>query len=269
MKVHVKCNWAQVIEGVIDSAHSNYLHQDVVRPTDAALKESQDLGLTVERPSNDGAPRIEALNTTYGFRYAAIRKPNVDADKNKYVRITCWIAPFYSMFPGAQGWEHVQGMVPIDDENTVFNFWKYRFDRPVTDEEREFALTLSGFRLGPDVDPKTWDVHRNRANNWLQDRNAIRKGTSWTGIDGANLQDIAVEESMGAIFDRTKEHLGTSDVAVIRMRRLMLDSARELANGGAPVGMAGMSTLDKLRAEETMMPLADPWERLCAHGALS
>jgi phthalate 4,5-dioxygenase oxygenase subunit len=269
MKVNVKCNWAQVIEGVIDSAHTNYLHQDVVRPNKDVRGASVDVGETIERPSNDGQPKIEALNTTYGFRYAAIRKPNIDADKNKYVRITLWIAPFYSMFPGAKGWEFVQGMVPVDDENTVFNYWRYRFDRPITEDERNFVRGQSGFRLGPDVDPQTWDLRRNPDNLWLQDRESMRAGKSFTGIDGANLQDIAVEESMGPIFDRTKEHLGTSDVAVIRMRRLLIDSARALANGGEPLGLAAMSDIGSLRAEEAVMPVNDPWERLCAHGALS
>jgi phthalate 4,5-dioxygenase oxygenase subunit len=269
MKVKVKCNWAQVIEGVIDSAHTNYLHQDVVRPTSAALGASRDIGVTIERPSNDGQPRIEARNTKYGFRYAAIRKPNVDADKNKYIRVTAWIAPFYSMFPGAQGWEFLQGMVPIDDENTIFHYWRYRLDRPVTDQEREFVRTQSGFRLGPDVDPETWELHRNPANNWLQNRAAMTAGTSWTGIDGANLQDIAVEESMGAIYDRTKEHLGTSDVAVIRMRRLLIDSARGLEQGGTPVGMGGMADLAALHVDEAVMPLDQPWEPISAHGALT
>ena len=57
---------------------------------------------------------------------------------------------------------------------------------------------------------------------------------SCTGILGIGDQDHAVIESMGAIYDRTQEHLGTSDLMVIRMRRLLLKAAHELREHGTP-----------------------------------
>jgi len=268
MKVKVACNWAQVIEGVIDSAHTNYLHRGTVRAVTADRKGSVDIGTVVERPSNDGAPKIEARNTNYGFRYAAIRKPTVDPDKNKYIRVTLWIAPFYSMFPASEGWAIMQGMLPIDDENTVFHYWRWRTDRPVTRQERDDIRAQSGFRLGLDVDPETWVLKADSSNNWRQDRAAMREG-AWTGITGANLEDIAVEESMGPIYDRTKEHLGTSDIGVIRMRRLMLESARALAERGEPpIGLREPVALERLYADETMLPLDASWETLSPYGDL-
>jgi hypothetical protein len=140
----------------------------------------------------------------------------------------------------------------------------------MTQQERDDIAALSGFRMGLDiVDPNTFALAQTRANNWMQDRDAMRNGSSHSGIVGANIQDIAVEESMGPIFDRTKEHLGTSDIAVIRMRRLMIDAARALADRGEPpIGLGPDVQLEHLRAEEAMLPHADPWEPLSAYGDL-
>jgi phthalate 4,5-dioxygenase oxygenase subunit len=271
MKVKIDCNWAQAIEGVIDSAHTNYLHKDTVLPVKNDQDASVYRGANIIRPSNDGQPKIECRNTNYGFRYAAIRKPTVDADKNKYIRVTLFIAPFYASFPAGKGWANVQGMLPVDDEHTMFHFWRYCFDRPMTQQERDDIEELSGFRMGKDiVDPHTFQLRVSRSNDWLQDRAAMTGGTSHTGIAGANLQDIAVEESMGAIYDRSKEHLGTSDVAVIRMRRLMIDGARALAEKGTtPMGLGSDVHLEDLLAEEKMIPLDDSWAPISAQGDLS
>jgi phthalate 4,5-dioxygenase oxygenase subunit len=271
MKVKVNCNWVQAIEGVIDSAHTNYLHRDNIRNVIEDKETSVYRGVNINRPSDDGQPKIECRNTNYGFRYAAIRKPTLDADKNKYVRVTCWIAPIYAMFPAGRGWANIQGMLPIDDEHCYFHFWRYNHDRPMTDQERIDIAGLSGFKPGIDIiDPLTLELRGNKENNWLQDRGAMRDGTSHSGIVGANLQDIAVEESMGPIYDRTKEHLGTSDIAVIRMRRLLIDAARALQEKGAtPIGLGTDVHLEHIRAEEAMIPKSDPWEPISAYGDLS
>ena len=77
---------------------------------------------------------------------------------------------------------------------------------------------LAPFQLDTALHPA-----RTRQNQHLQDRAAMRAG-SWSGIVGVRSQDHAVAESMGPIVDRTREHLGASDVAVIRMRRRLLDA---------------------------------------------
>ena len=49
------------------------------------------------------------------------------------------------------------------------------------------------------------------ANDYLLDRE-IQRTTSYTGIWSVNDQDRSVQESMGPIYDRRKEHLGSSDL---------------------------------------------------------
>ena len=261
MKVQAECNYAQVIEGVIDSAHSNYLHSDSIKPAKNETSVYNE-AMVVDRPSNDGKPRIELKNTNYGFRYAAIRTPTVDPETRKYVRVTLWMAPFYGMFPAPKGWGNMQAMVPIDDTHTMFYYFKYRYDAPITAEERVQHEIWSGFRMGVDVIDATDFRHvQKRENNWMQDRERMQRGETWTGIRGVNMEDIAVEESMGAIFDRSKEHLGTSDIAVIRMRRLLIDAARALdERGEPPIGVAHPVDYRRLRAEERMLPIDAPWE---------
>ncbi|MBV8714768.1 MAG: Rieske 2Fe-2S domain-containing protein, partial [Chloroflexi bacterium] len=114
-KIFEDCNYAQGVEGTIDSAHSDYLHSSDIRG----------------RPK-DHAPRLEAVDTLYGFKYAAVRAPDVDADLYKYVRLTLFVAPFYAFIPpfrqgrlasdsDTPGEVAVQqAFVPIDDEHTWF-----------------------------------------------------------------------------------------------------------------------------------------------------
>jgi phenylpropionate dioxygenase-like ring-hydroxylating dioxygenase large terminal subunit len=125
-KIFEECNYAQGVEGTIDSAHSDYLHSSDVRG----------------RPK-DHAPRLEAVDTPYGFKYAAIRQPDSEADVWKYVRLTLFVAPFYALIPpfrqgrlasdtDAPGEVAVQqAFVPIDDEHAWFFSFAYNRKGPL------------------------------------------------------------------------------------------------------------------------------------------
>jgi phthalate 4,5-dioxygenase len=70
---------------------------------------------------------------------------------------------------------------------------------------------------------------------------------------------------MGEIYDRTLEHLGASDIAVIRMRRLMLEAARALAEGGeAPFAVDRRADYSDIQPLERIIPLTDAWQALYA-----
>ncbi len=86
---------------------------------------------------------------------------------------------------------------------------------------------------------------------------------NFTGIDVIRNQDTAVQESMGPLYDRTKEHLGVSDTAIIRMRRRMLDSVRAFTETDAvPLALAEPFDYGDVVAAEGMLPLAAPWQDL-------
>ena len=81
--------------------------------------------------------------------------------------------------------------------------------------------------------PGTWRRVRNASNDYLIDRE-MQRTFNYTGLPGNRAQDMAVTESMGPIYDRSSEHLGTSDTAIILMRRYLIRMARQLAAGMEP-----------------------------------
>ena len=264
IQLQIACNFMQAIEGVLDSAHSNFLHADTFKPTDSVAVSELRSDLSVERPSNDTRPRLEIEDTDYGFRYAALRRPIVSPETQQYVRVTEFIAPIYAMFPAPKGYGNTQALVPIDDEHTMLYFVKYHYDRPIDAEERRFHYSWSKAAPRIDVDAE-FRTKRTRENGWLQDRAAMDRNESFSGIAGVQIEDLVVQESMGALYDRTQEHLGASDVAVIRMRRRMLDAARALAERGeAPFAVMERSDYCDIQALEKIVPLADAWANIDA-----
>jgi len=231
------CNWAQALEGDIDSSHSDYLH-------------SSDI---VGRPT-DHAPRLEIEDTLYGYRYAAIRKPDQDPDNLQYVRITLFGAPFHTFTPplrvrrngGLYESATHRVYVPVDDETHAFFSLSVSRFGPYRPTERE-ATRETGYRPAG-----------NRENMHLQDRTAMKAG-NWSGVEGVRAQDRAMTESMGILSPRWKEHLGTSDVAVIRFRMRMLEAAKAFLRGEEPIALEPEIRHAEIHADEKVVPVSIPW----------
>jgi phthalate 4,5-dioxygenase len=90
----------------------------------------------------------------------------------------------------------------------------------------------------------------------------VQRTESFTGIDGINVQDRAIQESMGPIVDRTKEHLGPADKAIIHMRRLLRQAVKTVEEGGTPAGLA--PSYYPLRAALEVIPRDADWRRILA-----
>ena len=266
-KMHIQCNWVQCLEGVLDSAHANYLHSDTFKPTANSLSSDyRGDSLVVDRPSGDGQPRFEIENTSYGFRYAAIRRAMTEEVDKSYVRVTLFVAPFYGLFAGQKNWGALQAFVPIDDENTMLYFVRYNLKQPVDDKERERQIAWSGLIPGVDID-QNFHMMRNRENNWLQDRAAMEAGQSASGLRGVQVEDAVIQESMGPIYDRSKEHLGATDIAVVRMRSLLLRSVRGFVREEkTPLGLNKKIPYERLRGEEAIISRETTWQEVCDLG---
>lgn len=266
-KMHIQCNWVQCLEGVLDSAHANYLHSDTFKPTANSLSSDyRGDSLVVDRPSGDGQPRFEIENTSYGFRYAAIRRAMTEEVDRSYVRVTLFVAPFYGLFAGQKDWGALQAFVPIDDENTMLYFVRYNLKQPVDDKERERQIAWSGLIPGVDID-QNFHMMRNRENNWLQDRAAMEAGQSASGLRGVQVEDAVIQESMGPIYDRSMEHLGTTDIAVVRMRSLLLRSVRGfIREEKTPLGLNKKIPYERLRGEEAIISGETTWQEVCDLG---
>jgi phthalate 4,5-dioxygenase len=255
------CNWVQAMEGNIDTAHISHLHQwngidDI--PDDGSDKPGY--------PSNamswkfwrhDRAPRLEVLDTWYGYRYAGIRTtPN----GHTHVRITAYVVPYSTMvasIPYSLG----QGMmVPIDDENC----WRY-FTAPRTWRNPRGLGGANLFSIAPFTTPLTTAGNGiaprkyTMDNDFLIDRHVQRTST-FSGVEDFVSQDLMVTESMGPVYDRTQEQLGSTDKAISRMRHILISAAKGLAAGREPPAVGG--DFRSIRGAEKILEPGEDWRVL-------
>jgi phthalate 4,5-dioxygenase oxygenase subunit len=253
IKIGERTNYLQAIEGSIDSSHSWFLHQGILWDWKKRFE-----------VSTDTSPRLAAEDTPYGFRYAAIRTPVQNPDTEQYVRVTMFVLPFTALIPrpleNTQN-AHVQIFVPVDDTHTMFYgvFFSQNGSRVDTLETR----TKHHVVPGADLD-RNWFRLANEDNWFRQDREAMKQG-SFTGIQGFTNQDMACQETMGPIANRAGEHLGTSDVAIIRMRRRMLDAVRGFEADGTLIGRDPAIRYDRVRSEQKIIPIDQPWQTVAAY----
>lgn len=252
MKIGERTNYLQAIEGAIDSSHSWFLHSGIIWDWKKRTEISMDF-----------SPRLEAEDTAYGFRYAAIRIPVKNPETERYVRVTLFLMPTTAFIPRPLEPNqtcHVQVFVPVDDHRTMFyGIFFSQNDTPVDE-----AGVRAHHHVVPGVDlDRNWYRLANVENWFNQDRAAMKDG-SWTGIEGFTNQDMAAQESMGPLVDREQEHLGTSDVAIIRMRKRMLDAVRGFQRGEVLVGLDASIRYDCVRSEQKIIPVDQPWQSVGA-----
>ncbi len=252
-KALLPCNWAQVLEGAIDSAHSSSLHSSDMVPARVGSAEATETAWL--RPSTDKAPRMQVQIAPYGFRYAALRRPITNANANDYVRSTVFVAPATALIPPNNLYNVANINVPMDDTNTAFYFiaWGHPSHTPETETWRKFL----GQRVGIDLD-ENYRPLRNRENNFLQDRQAMKAG-NFTGITGFPNQDVAMWVTMGPIADRTRDRLGASDIAVVEFRRQMLDAVQAFVNGQSAIGTGEAAIPPSVCAFQAIVPKTTDW----------
>jgi nitrite reductase/ring-hydroxylating ferredoxin subunit len=252
-KVLEECNWLQALEGGIDTSHAPILHRAFGDGAPGIPSSSAFV--------RGSAPLLEVDITDYGYRYTGIRMLD---EADQYVRGYHFVMPFTQLRPGqnvGRGNERpiVSGhhWVPIDDDSCMVWNWHYSYgDYELSQEER--LMNSSG--NGPKhVDFTTFRAHGTRRNDWLIDREVQRTAT-FSGIDGVNSQDRAVQESMGFIVDRSREHLGPADRAIIAARKLLMEAVRDVQEGAPPRG-SGDSYFN-IRASEKIFPREIPWREV-------
>ncbi|NMG41917.1 Rieske 2Fe-2S domain-containing protein [Chelativorans sp. ZYF759] len=260
LKIRIPANWAQIHEGQIDSAHSSSLHSSDMVPARVEGAAADDKSWY--RPSTDKSPRMQVQTTSYGFHYAAIRRPIKNAETHNYLRITEFIAPYYSLIPPNSSYNVASVIVPINDTETAFHFIAWGgTETPSTEDWRKFNYA----RPNVDLDEK-WRPKRTLENWFLQDRQAMKLG-NFTGIPGIPNQDIAMWVSMGPIVDRSNDILGASDLAIVEFRRLMVDAARKVAEGGRAIGTEEPRLPQaRIASREGVYPKTVDWRTLVDHG---
>jgi phthalate 4,5-dioxygenase len=238
-------NYLQGLEGGLDTSHSSFLHRTL-----------DPEGLRNPR-ARSTHPRLEVLTTDYGYMYSSIR--HLPDENKNYVRLYHYVMPFYQIRAADVDEDnramHGHIWVPIDDEHTyVFNYMCNK-DRPLPYEEWQEQEHRAG-RGVQDYIPGTFKLKLNKSNDWGLDRE-IQRTTNFPGIVGVNTQDMALQETMGAIFDRSQERLGTADTAIIYMRKLLMQAAKDVMEGNDPLGTNGEGA--DVRPAEMILPADVHW----------
>ncbi len=227
-----ECHWTQGMDGDLDSSHVPFLHGSLLHGGNGA--DRPDAPSWEAQVAEDSAPRIESRPTAYGLLIGARR--NADPD-HYYWRINQWLMPWYTTIPPWTGDGPIAGhtWAPIDDAHC----WAYAFTwhptRPLTAEERVHMVERPD-GLYSELIPGTYRPKRNRANDyadpaWPEETDRMQRMRYFQD------QDVAITESMGALYDRTREHLGATDAVIIQMRRRLIAAARGLQQGTEPPGM--------------------------------
>jgi phthalate 4,5-dioxygenase len=217
------CNWLQGLESSTDPAHTTYLHR---RPAGTASVRS---GNDVAALRGDDPPEISTQNTAYGTRIFALHNaPN----GRKYLRVNNYVYPSGATPSTSTGESGYQGRwyVPIDDHSHVrFEFF-YRHSQPLN---KEALRKNRAENVGPDL------RHiRRPENRYLQDREELKAGKSYGGM-GLHFpsQDAFAIETQGAVQDRTREHLGSTDIVITAVRRTLLKAIEQVQEGKEAPGL--------------------------------
>ena len=246
-------NWLQALEGGIDSSHVSWLHSGGLK-SDPLFKGAKGN----EYNLSDLRPFFEVAEADGGLFVGARRNAE---DGQYYWRITPWVMPSFTIVP-PRGDHPVHGhfWVPVDDENT----WVYTFDyhptRTLTPEERQ--AMKDGHGVHSRNIPGTYRPQENKDNDYLMDREAQKRGETFSGVRGIAQQDASLQESMGPIVDRTKERLVSSDTGIIKARQKLRKAVEALRDDGVtPPGVDPAH--HRVRSAAVVLPQEESFLEAC------
>ena len=256
------CNWLQAYEVGLDPVHTSFLHRFL---GDAPLEAIGDNAAGKQfRSASAGdfggerwpmtrvmrefhRPEIRFEPRPWGLQITTLR-PMTEA--LTHVRITHGIFPHTFVIPLSETLTITQMHVPVDDTHTYWYAFFTSFDKPV--DPRAMREQRAQFIPGPDFIPKA-----GRHNDWGFNPEEQRSTTFLgMGEEDINVHDQWAVESMGAIQDRTREHLGTTDKVIMANRRLLLAAIDAVAAGGAAPGMADPAQLPHISGPDTVDGIA-------------
>ena len=256
------CNWLQAFEVGIDPVHASFLHRFL---NDTALDEigNNPAGKQFRSPSAGAIggerwpmtrvlrefhrPDISVEQRPWGLQLTTLRSIN---DELTHVRVTHGVFPHTFTIPLTPTMTITQMHVPIDDTRTYWYAFFTSFAEPVDKDamrnQRTHFITL------PDYVPRA-----GRENRWGYDAEEQRTRTFLgMGEEDINVHDQWAVESMGPIQNRTREHLGTTDKAIIAHRRALISAIETVQAGGQAPGMADPAMADGTLGPDTVDGIA-------------
>jgi phthalate 4,5-dioxygenase len=257
LRINTTANYLQLYEGGTDSSHVGILHSDRANP--AWMNDGSTSGVEDYNPGAisvaDDAPRLEVEATEYGYHYVAKRRgpPRPDGSETHSIRVTPVIFPTGRIIP-APAFQFYVFEVPQNDVKTS-TYLICHGPRPIDRADIIRIMGLDDERFWNERDCEfraTWD------NDMNQNRERMRE--NWTGFSGIEQEDAIIAVSMGPIVDRTKEYLCPADMAVIYLRRRLLESVRRAEAGGDPIGVS-ISDYTQIRAlVDTVIDKKTRWQ---------
>ncbi len=219
-----ECNWLQALEGGIDSSHVSFLHSNELERDPLFWKaKANQFNLDDLQPVFDVSP-------SEGGLYIGARRRVEDG--KYYWRVTQWVMPCFTMIPPrADHPQHGHFWVPINDENCWTWSYDYHPDRPLTEDERQAVLDGKGIHV-PILPDGSFRPTQNKDNDYLIDREAQKRGETYSGVMGFGMQDASLQESMGPIVDRSKENLVGTDKGIVMARNRLRQAALALQDKG-------------------------------------
>jgi phenylpropionate dioxygenase-like ring-hydroxylating dioxygenase large terminal subunit len=225
------CNWLQGLESVIDPAHTTYLHR---RPIGTKSIRS---GNDVAKMRGTEPPQISTENTSVGMRIYALHQ---STGGGRYLRVNNYIYPCGATPTTGNARAGYQGrwFVPRDDiSHHMFEF-HYRHYEPL---DKDALLKFRAENVAADLRHV-----RRQENRYLQDREEMKTGSFCGMGDYFPAHDSFAIETQGAIRDRTKEHLGATDIVIAAMTRTLLKAIAQVQEGKEAPGLLRVSPKDFL-----------------------
>lgn len=214
------CNWLQLVENDQDPVHASVLHNDPSFSQNSLFPRM--------------ATRIDYEETEAGVMYTAYR-PGPEPETT-YVRRVNSLMPGILGFGPGKSPDHrddpefggsLRWRVPVDDTTTVF-FSVYATPKKYQKDISSRASDMGGIFCPPEIVKdslagKYWMAPRGENGRFVLDQ-------TWK-------QDYVAIVSQGAIVDRSRERLGTSDRGIIQMRKMYLDAIKAVQDGRDPKGV--------------------------------
>ena len=268
-----EANWLQNLEGDLDSAHLDWLHRRLAKNSPKPR-----VGIRGFWSPDRRAPRLEVVPTEYGAFYTARRSLS---EGEEWHRINQFIFPFHSMIAnGKQDAINLRSFVPMDDHRTMLISQHAQVDKPIPVRPRwvralgrllgvrSIALDDVGGYLERTNDPRSYFVTRaNKRNDFMRDLR-VEKKSMYNGVPFVlNLQDRAMTELMcnddeEPVYDRSREHLGSSDAMVIAVRKQLLNAVLRLQDGANVPANVDDVSLDRVRPASMRLPVGVDWRTL-------
>ncbi|MBT3703533.1 MAG: Rieske 2Fe-2S domain-containing protein [Alphaproteobacteria bacterium] len=259
-----ECNWLQALEGEIDSAHAPVLH--------GRIDGEGEINDWIA--ARDLKPRFKCQEQPFGMSIASRREIN---DSTNYWRVNQFLLPFWTLVPPQSKYPELSGhaWIPMDDENTLCLMFSYTPTTPLYEKTRELMAnghkgretghaSQNAFEPQSPTTPYGDFRTRFRPDNDYHFDYQSQETTWFSGLPGLWVQDAACQSGVMPVWDRTLENLASSDLGIVKTRRLLLDTLKALEEEGLRPAGVDDPGIFMVRSVSMHLPVDADWHKEAA-----